>query len=132
MNYIFLHDGSLFLLDFDSCCVGHPGYDVANFLASMYYLDAQDFVDAGLRREIARLFLEGYAAHARWPIPARAVMGFLSGLLIHKQAFKYAKHFHADRVEKVGQMLALADAVIERAKEMPAHCTCAEAWKALP
>lgn len=132
LNHIFIHDGELALLDLDSLRMGHPAYDVANFLSSLYYLEAQERVTPALRQEIARHFLQGYAAHAAWKIPPPAVLWFLVSLLIHKQANKYVTHYHQDGAEKVQQMLALAEAAFAACRQAPNDLTCDALWKMLP
>jgi aminoglycoside phosphotransferase (APT) family kinase protein len=132
LNHIFIHNGELALLDLDSLRMGHPAYDVANFLSSLYYLEAQERVTPALRQEIARHFLQGYAAHAPWKIPRPAVLWFLASLLIHKQANKYVTHYHQDGAEKVQQMLALAEAAFAACRQAPNDLTCEALWKVLP
>ncbi len=132
LNHIFIHDGKLALLDLDSLRMGHPAYDVANFLSSLYYLEAQERIDPSLRRNIARRFLEGYAAQAPHGMPPAAVLWFLASLLLNKQANKYVTHFHEDREEKVRQMLALAEAAFAACRQAPDNLTCEALWKVLP
>jgi len=132
LNHIFIHGNELALLDMDSIRVGHPAYDIANFLSSLYYLEAQKRIRAPLRQNIARHFLKGYAAQAPWVIPPAAVLWFLSSLLINKQAGKYVAHFHEDREEKVNRMLALAEATLALCRQTPKGLTLTGLWKALP
>jgi aminoglycoside phosphotransferase len=132
LNHIFINGDELALLDLDSLRVGHPAYDLANFLSSLYYLEAQERLSPSWRREIARHFLEGYAAKAPWAIPPAAVLWFLSGLLINKQAGKYVTHFHQDREEKVNRMLELAEAALAGSQQVPNDLALAALWKVLP
>ncbi|MDZ7342955.1 MAG: aminoglycoside phosphotransferase family protein [candidate division KSB1 bacterium] len=132
LNHIFIHDGELALFDLDSLRMGHPAYDVANFLSSLYYLEAQERVTPALRQEIAGHFLHGYATQAAWKIPPAAVLWFLTSLLIHKQANKYVTHYHQDGAQKVQQMLALAEAAFAACRQAPNDLTGDAVWKVLP
>jgi thiamine kinase-like enzyme len=132
LNHIFIHEGRLALLDLDSLRMGHPAYDVANFLSSLYYWEAQESVSLPQRRRIARHFLEGYAAKAASAISSAAALWFLASLLINKQAKKYVAHFHEDREEKLRRMLAAAELALAKCRQASNDLTLAALWKALP
>jgi thiamine kinase-like enzyme len=132
LNHIFIDGDALALIDFDSLRMGHPAYDLANFLSSLYYLEAQGRLEPSQRQDIARHFLAGYAATAPLPVPPQALLWFLADLLIKKQTHKYVKHFHEDRAQKVERMLALAEAVLAGCGNAPSESNLAAAWKLLP
>jgi thiamine kinase-like enzyme len=131
LNHLFIHHGELALLDLESLRMGHPAYDIANFLASLYYFEAQERMTAAQRQLIARYFLEGYAAKAPEPVVPRAVLWSLASLLINKQAAKYIAHFHEDRAAKAQRMLALAEAMTACCRHIPNDLPLAELWKCL-
>ena len=131
LNHLMIEDERLAMIDLDSLRVGPPSYDIANWIASLYYLEAQGRIGAAQRVAIARGFLDGYARHAAWEIPPAEVMWFLAGLLIHKQARKYATRFHAGREEKVERMLMHADEILVRVRRLPAT-DLAGMWSLLP
>ena len=116
LNHLFIHEGELVLLDLDSIRMGHPAYDIANFLASLYYWEAQGRIGNAERVLLVGHFLRGYAAHSACPVNPRPVLWFLASLLINKQAFKYVAHGHADREEKVALMLGLAEKLLNIGK----------------
>ncbi len=132
LNHIFIHNNELALIDFDSLRMGHPAFDIANFLSSLYYLEAQKRLDPSQRQNIARHFIEGYAAQAPLPVPPAVVLWFLADLLIKKQAHKYVKHFHEDRAQKVERMLALAETTLAGCRNAPKDLTLAALSKVLP
>ena len=113
LNHIVKHDGEFTLIDLDGLRMGHPAYDVANFLSALYFGEAQAHISPAQRQDIARHFLAGYFAKASQQIPALAVLWFLASLLINKQAGKYVTHGYADSEEKVGRMLALAENILK-------------------
>jgi aminoglycoside phosphotransferase (APT) family kinase protein len=132
LNHIFIHGDELALIDFDSLRMGHPAYDLANFLSSLYYLEAQERLEPSQRQDIARHFLAGYAATAPLPVPPQALLWFLADLVIKKQMHKYVKHFHEDRAQKVERMLALAEAALAGCGNAPIESNLATVWKLLP
>jgi aminoglycoside phosphotransferase (APT) family kinase protein len=127
LNHIFIHDGALALVDLDSLRVGHPAYDVANFLTALSYAEAQEQLSTSLRRDIVRSFLHGYAAKQPYALPPIAVLWYVVSLLLNKQAYKYVTHLHRDRDEKVQQMLRQAEAALAVAQ--PAALTFEALWK---
>lgn len=132
LNHLLLHNDELALLDLDSLRMGHPGYDLANFLSSLYYFEIQGQMNASTRKDISRFFLEGYARTTPWNIPPITVLWYLASLLINKQAHKYVTHFHEDQKSKVGQVLALAGSALERAVHMPNDVMLDGLWRVLP
>jgi thiamine kinase-like enzyme len=132
LNHIFIDGDTLALIDFDSLRMGHPAYDLANFLSSLYYLEAQERLEPSQRQNIARHFLTGYAATAPLPVPPQALPWFLADLAIKKQMHKYVKHFHEDRAQKVERMLALAEATLAGCGNAPIEPSLAMVWKLLP
>ena len=132
LNHVFIHGDALALIDFDSLRTGHPAYDLANFLSSLYYLEAQERLSSSRRQSIARCFIEGYAAQAPMAFPPAVVLWFLATLLINKQASKYVKHRHDDYAPKVERMLTLAEAALAGCQDAPAEPNLAVLWKLLP
>lgn len=129
LNHIFIHHGALALVDLDSLRVGHPAYDVANFLTALSYAEAQEQLSTSLRRDIVRFFLRGYAAKQPYALPPIAVLWYVVSLLLNKQAYKYVTHLHRDRDEKVQQMLRQAEAALTIAQQRPADLTFEALWK---
>ncbi|MDQ7051671.1 MAG: phosphotransferase [candidate division KSB1 bacterium] len=76
LNHIFLADDRLALLDLDSIRMGHPAYDLANFLSSLYYLEAQEKITADERMAITEAFLLGYARAAAHDLSPTSVLWF--------------------------------------------------------
>ncbi len=119
LNHIFHTGERLALLDLDSLRMGHPAYDLANFLSSLYYLEAQEKITPEVRSAIGSAFLKGYndwAANAPSP---NSVLWFLSSLLMNKQAYKYVTHQHGDRGYKVLRMLGLAERCLQLTASLP-------------
>ena len=112
LNHVFIDGESLSLLDLDSIRMGHPAYDIANFIASLYFWEIQGSIEGGMRKEIIAFFLQGYDENTRFDISPQAVLWFLLSLLINKQAFKYVNHAHAGQEEKVDKILILAERLI--------------------
>lgn len=133
LNHIFLRGDELALLDLDSLRMGHPAYDIANLLSSLYYLEeAHGRINAGLRQEISRYFLAGYAEKMAQPISPPAVLWFLASLLINKQAKKYVTHSHENCEAKVERMLTLAETALALGRDMPNDLHLTALWQVLP
>ncbi len=132
LNHIFVHEDKLALLDLDSMRMGPPAYDLANFFSSLYYFAAEGRVTIEQRREIMRHFLAGYAGKSSRVLAPAAVLWFSASLLINKQAEKYATHFHPDRAEKIGVMLALAESLLAQARHLPEEIVLANLGQVLP
>ncbi len=132
LNHIFLRHDELVLLDLDSMRLGDPAYDIANFLTSLYYLEAQERIAPELRREIAHGFLAGYARASRAAVSPVIVLWFFASLMINKQASKYVGHFHDDCEEKAARMLTLAEAGLALTQDLPEGFALDELAAALP
>lgn len=132
LNHLLLHNEELGLLDLDSLRMGHPAYDIANFLSSLYYFETQGQLNSSTRKEISRFFLEGYAHTTLWSIPPIAVLWYLTSLLINKQAHKYVTHFHENRRVKVKAVLTLAEDILKKATQVPDDLTLRDLWRVLP
>ena len=132
LNHILIDGDELALLDMDSLRMGHPAYDVANFISSLFYLEAQQRLTDVQRREIVRHFLEGYASATTLNVDPAAVLWFLASLLVNKQAKKYVSHLHDDCEDKVERMLAIAERALDIGAQMPANMTLDALWKVLP
>jgi aminoglycoside phosphotransferase (APT) family kinase protein len=132
LNHIFIHGDELALIDFDSLRMGPPAYDLANFLSSLCYLEAQERLEPSQRQNIVRHFIAGYAAQAALPVSPEVVLWFMADLLIKKQAYKYLKHAHEDRAHKVERMLVLSEAALAGCRKAPAEPDLAALWQVLP
>lgn len=132
LNHLFLHGDCLVLLDLDSIRMGHPAYDIANFLSSLYYLEAQGRINRQRRGALIEPFLRGYTEHAACRVSPRAVFWFLSSLLINKQAYKYVAHGHVDHEAKVGLMLDVAEQSLHAAGVLPAAAGLTAVLEYLP
>jgi len=133
LNHIFLCGDELALLDLDSLRLGHPAYDLANLLSSLYYLEeAHGRITAALRQEISRYFLAGYAEKMAQPVTPPAVLWFLASLMLNKQAKKYVTHAHENGAAKVERMLALAETVLALGHAAPEDLSLAGLWQVLP
>ena len=132
INHILISKNELTLLDFESLRNGHPAYDLANFLSSLYYMEAQKRISTKQRYDIARYFLEGYAAKPQWTIQSVTVLWFLVSLLINKQTKKYVTHKHPDQQVKVKQMLTLAERILSKGKQLKNDHGINLLWKILP
>jgi hypothetical protein len=132
LNHILIHDNELVLVDLDSLRMGHPAYDLANFLSSLYYLEALERISAAVRCEIARHVLQGYAEGAPRPVSAAAVLWFLASLLVSKQAAKCVAHLQPGRRDKVQTFLTLAHAALARARDTGERIGVEALWTVLP
>jgi len=129
LNHVLVHRGRFAFVDLDGARRGPPAYDIANLLASLYYLEAEERISRGLRRRIARLVMEGYASVAIGDVPPRTLLGFVADLLVAKQAVKYATRLRSKRRHRLERMLDLAEEIAALARRLPA---AAPAWKVLP
>jgi hypothetical protein len=132
LNHILIHDDELVLVDLDSLRMGHPAYDLGNFLSSLYYLEALERISAAVRRDIARHVLQGYAEGASRPVSATAVLWFLASLLVSKQAAKCVAHLHPGCRDKVQAFLTLAQAALARARYAGENVGVEALWTVLP
>ncbi|MCG8607500.1 aminoglycoside phosphotransferase family protein [bacterium] len=112
LNHLFFDNGAIALLDVGSLCSGHPAYDLANFLSSLYYCEARGRITLQQRKEISRHFLYGYIEQAPWSVSRISVLWCLASLLVNKQAKKYVTHLHDDLRSKVERMLTIAETVL--------------------
>ena len=115
LNHVLVHQGRLALIDLDGASVGPAEFDVANFLASLYYFEAEGRLHGIERREIARRFLNGYRAVARWALDPEALRWYRAALLVAKQARKYATRPRREPERKLRRMLSLAERSLEPA-----------------
>ncbi len=132
LNHILLHEGELAMLDLDSMRMGHPAYDMANFLSALYYFEAQGRLTQAQREEIAAAFLTGYAAKAARQISPATLLWFFISLLLNKQARKYVNHHHPDREDKLERMLALAESAALLSRSLKEEVTLATLGARLP
>jgi aminoglycoside phosphotransferase (APT) family kinase protein len=108
-KHVFVHDGTLAMIDVDGMSVGHPAHDIAHFLSALYYHEAEQLLSPGDRALAVGRFLDGYAARAPWTLQPGAVLWSTAMLLVHKQARKFVMHLHDNREEKVDRALTLAE-----------------------
>jgi aminoglycoside phosphotransferase (APT) family kinase protein len=132
LKHVFICDGRPAFIDVDGVRMGHPGYDLGHFLSSLYYQEAQERFSPAVRKACGQYFLEGYTARARRPISTVAALWFLSALLIHKQARKYALHLHDDRQEKIHHVLMLTEAALTACEKLRGESSLQKVWSALP
>ncbi len=132
LNHVFVHDGEPALLDLDSLRMGPAAYDIANFLSALYYFQAQGRLTAMQRDEIARAFLQGYAAQSPFEVSVASVLWMLASLLLNKQARKYVSHHHPDREQKLACMLALAEEAVQLSRNLSAELTLAKLGEMMP
>ncbi len=112
LNHLFVHPKGLTLLDLDSVCMGHPAFDLGNFLSSNYYLEAQGRFEKEEHKTIQKLFLQGYAEESEFTVDPKTVLWYLASLLVKKQALKYVKHAHVGSFLKVAAVLKIAEEVL--------------------
>jgi thiamine kinase-like enzyme len=132
LNHILIHDDELVLVDLDSLRMGHPAYDLANFLSSLYYLEALERISPAVRCDIARHVLQGYAQGAPRPVSSAAVLWFLASLLVSKQAAKCVAHLQPGRRDRVQAFLTLAHAALARARDAGERNGVETLWTVLP
>ncbi|HEY3216870.1 MAG TPA: aminoglycoside phosphotransferase family protein [Candidatus Eisenbacteria bacterium] len=129
LNHVLVHRGRFAFVDLDGARRGPPAYDIANLMASLYYLEAEERVSRAARRRIARFVMEGYASVAAEDVPTRTLLGFVADLLVAKQALKYATRLRQDRRRRLERMLDLAEEISMLASRPTA---AAAAWKVMP
>jgi aminoglycoside phosphotransferase (APT) family kinase protein len=117
-KHVLIDGARLGLIDVDGIRMGHPAYDLAEFLASLYFLEAHERISPAVRQAAAQRFLAGYAAQAlRRPTP-NGVLWFLGTLLLHKHARKQAVWLDEDREKKVCHFLTLAETALRGCTEL--------------
>lgn len=114
LSHIFQNEQNLALLDLDSMAMGHPAYDIANFLASLYSLGARSRVTEAMRQQIFHNFLSGYSEHALQQISAREVLWYLAVLLVTKKACKLIARTGGSSAERAHTFFALAQQTLDR------------------
>jgi Ser/Thr protein kinase RdoA (MazF antagonist) len=129
LDHVLVHRGRFAFVDLDGARRGPPAYDIANLMASLYYLEAEGRVTRAARRRIVRSVLAGYASVAAEDVPAATLLGFVADLLVAKQALKYATRLRADRRRRLERMLDLAEEISSLASKPTA---VAAAWKGMP
>jgi Ser/Thr protein kinase RdoA (MazF antagonist) len=130
-KHVFVDDSGLGLIDVDGIRMGHPAYDLAEFVSSLYFLEAQERISTAVRQAAAQWFLAGYAARARWRLPPIAVLWFLATLLLHKQARKQALWLDENREKKVGHFLILAEAALRGCEALRNESSLEAIWRVL-
>jgi thiamine kinase-like enzyme len=95
----------LALVDFDAVAMGDPHYDVAEFIASLQYLELSRGLSRQRLASAAKLFYESYAARVPWACDRRRIAWYTRAFLISKM-FSSIKNldFQAlQRLESDGQ-----------------------------
>lgn len=107
IEQMLLRDSELGLVDFDAVAIGDPLYDVAEFIASLRYLE----ISRGLFREslnkATELFCQRYASRVPWMCDYRRIEWYAQAFLITKM---YAATKNLDvqalqKLEHVGQQI---------------------------
>ena len=129
LNHVLVHRGRLAFVDLDGARMGPPAYDLANLLASLYYLESEERITRDVRTRTMRCVMDGYTSIASRQIPPRTLLGFVADLLVAKQAVKYATRLRRDRRTRLERMLDLAEQFVSLARRPPAG---SRAWSALP
>ena len=132
LNHIFIFENELSLIDMDSIRHGHPAYDIANMLSSLYYLLAQGLIDQNTYFQISYHFILGYANRSTVKIFAKSVIWFLASLLLNKQASKYITHDHDDRIAKLEKALVYAETVWTVGESLREQTTLSELAGLIP
>jgi aminoglycoside phosphotransferase (APT) family kinase protein len=131
LKHVLIDAGNLALYDLDGVCVGHPAYDLGNFVSSLYYLEQQERFDAAARQGYARHFLGGYTDASRLQVRPAVLLWYLAARLLHKQAAKYVTHLHDDRDAKVIRMVGLAEAALAGCRDVPPDASLIDACQFL-
>jgi hypothetical protein len=70
VEQMLVRGSKLALVDFDAVAMGDPHYDVAEFIASLQYLELSRSLSRQRLAKAAKLFYESYAALVPWSCPA--------------------------------------------------------------
>ena len=99
LEQMLVRDTELALVDFDALAVGDPLFDIAEFIASLHYLE---FSHGRCRAELtkaATLFLESYANQVQWPCDRRRIAWYVLAFLISK-VFASVKHLDIPALQR--------------------------------
>lgn len=132
MNHVLVHGDRLAMFDLDGARRGPCEYDLANFLSSLYYLEAEGRLDIALRRRVARIFLQGYVQSARRPVSAARTLWLMAGLLVEKQALKCATRPGDQRLRKTTRMVDWAERSLAAYEALSPRDRAADLWSMLP
>jgi aminoglycoside phosphotransferase (APT) family kinase protein len=100
-------DSALALVDFDAVAIGDPLYDVAEFVASLQYLELSRGLSGKRLARAVELFCESYAALVPWACDRRRLAWYAQAFLITKM-FSSIKNldFRAlQQLESAGQKI---------------------------
>lgn len=97
----------LAVVDFDAVACGDPLYDVAEFLASLTYLQVSDNVVAALLADGEEEFLSAYQKAVPWPCERRRVAWYVAAFLLGKihSSLKRAEAGAIQNLETAFQLL---------------------------
>ena len=84
LTQILVRDGQLGLVDFDAVGRGDPWYDVAEFVASLLYLNVSDQLPVGLALQGADRFITAYERAANSLSDRKRVMWYVTAFLLVK------------------------------------------------
>ena len=120
-NHLMFHGSELALFDLESLRIGPPGYDLANWVASLHYQHALGQLSTTARRRAVRALLRGYRSHGGDESCARALW-LTAALLVQKQALKVATRSRAlaSSRERTRALVARAERLAARAAAVPA------------
>ena len=99
LEQMLMRDTELALVDFDALASGDPLFDIAEFVASLQYLE---FSHGGSRTALAKaqeLLLESYASAVKWPCDRRRLAWYVLAFLISK-VFASVKHLDIPALQK--------------------------------
>jgi aminoglycoside phosphotransferase (APT) family kinase protein len=131
-KHVFIDGGALGLIDVDGIRMGHPAYDLAEFLSALHFLETQGHISEEVRRTAAHRFLAGYAAHASWVPPPSAVLWFLATHLLHKHARTQSRCLDESRETKVCHLLMLAETALRGCEELRGEPSLEAIWRIMP
>jgi thiamine kinase-like enzyme len=107
IEQMLVRGAELALVDFDAVAMGDPHYDVAEFIASLQYLELSRGLSRQRLASAAKLFYESYAALVPWSCPAsRGRIGWYARAFLISKMFSSIKNldFQAlQRLESDGQ-----------------------------
>ncbi|MCI0694733.1 aminoglycoside phosphotransferase family protein [candidate division KSB1 bacterium] len=84
VEQMLMRGAELALVDFDAVAMGDPHYDVAEFIASLQYLELSRGLSRQRLARAAKLFYESYAALVPWSCDRRRIGWYARAFLISK------------------------------------------------
>ncbi|RMH87378.1 MAG: hypothetical protein D6681_15200 [Calditrichaeota bacterium] len=96
------------LVDLDSACMGDPLYDVAHFVAGLYWLERRERFSLGDVQEAVYRFCETYRAGVPWEVPEDALHGQIALALVCRRAYKALRSLEPTMRDDMAYFLGLA------------------------